>query len=277
MSKLQDRINRIKVANDWLDLINCKLSDETERCISNTIIYPPVITPSADFSHPVDTDFMVVETTTVDAIFKFNNPDEKMTVLNFASYKNPGGGYTEGSLAQEESLCAASNLYPILKAFKDDYYADNAKNVNRSLYRNNLLYTPGVSFFDTTKYNNSRAIQNAPVLCDVITCAAPNAKAAKKQHKVSQVEINSAMAERCMRILYVAHENKTDVLVLGAFGCGVFGNNPTDVARIFGLLLVNGVFMDCFKKVIFAIPRSPLNNNARVFNTVFTKRLKKRR
>lgn len=69
----------------------------------------------------------------------------KPAVLNFASYKNPGGMFLNGSKAQEECLCHESNLYNILVQH-ERYYEENHKNLNRALYRNRVLYSPMVVF-----------------------------------------------------------------------------------------------------------------------------------
>ena len=46
---------------------------------------------------------------------------EKVCCLNFASAKNPGGGFLGGSQAQEESLARASGLYASLQQTREYY------------------------------------------------------------------------------------------------------------------------------------------------------------
>ena len=55
----------------------------------------------------------------------FNN----IGILNFASYKNPGGMFLRGSTAQEEALCHESTLYNVLIKFNDTYYKSNRENI----------------------------------------------------------------------------------------------------------------------------------------------------
>ena len=107
--------------------------------------------------------------------------DGKTAVLNFASYKNPGGKFMEGSSAQEECLCHASTLYNVLKQFPV-YYQWNRVHNNRALYTNRALYSEDVIFLD-----DSVCVYGAEpeqVKIDVITCAAPNFSAAGKYARV---------------------------------------------------------------------------------------------
>ena len=70
----------------------------------------------------------------------------KVAILNFASYKNPGGGYLKGSFAQDEALCSESTLYPVLAKFTDSYYSWNREHLNHALYINRALYSPEIIF-----------------------------------------------------------------------------------------------------------------------------------
>ena len=103
--------------------------------------------------------------TTSQAIFDVRSKDKisRVAVLNFASYKNPGGMFLNGSLAQEEALCHDSTLYNVLLHFDKTYYAWNRKNLNRAMYEHRALYTEDIVFFN----------DNGPYLVDVLTCAAP--------------------------------------------------------------------------------------------------------
>ena len=183
----------------------------------------------------------------------------RIALLNFASFKNPGGKFIEGSSAQEESLCHSSFLYNVLRHFDETIYARNRRNTNRGLYFNRAIYTPNILFFNPNPlirsyYHTSNA--------DVITCAAPNRSIGKNRRPgeanygdiPSENENYKALYERCQFVLKVAQDNDVKTLVLGAFGCGVFAQNPYVVARIFTSLLSLADYS--FDRVIFAVPNT---------------------
>ena len=119
-------------------------SDHIEQCVRNTKLYDD--TNTFDELNPVLTrEVSVVDLDTVSAIFRYKKKEKRTAILNFASYKNAGGMFLQGSSAQEESLCHASFLYNVLSEFKD-YYAWNDKHKNRALYENRALYSPDVVF-----------------------------------------------------------------------------------------------------------------------------------
>lgn len=98
-------------------------SDHIEQCVRNTKLYDD--TNTFDELNPVLTrEVSVVDLDTVSAIFRYKRKEKRTAILNFASYKNAGGMFLQGSSAQEESLCHASFLYNVLSEFKD-YYAWN--------------------------------------------------------------------------------------------------------------------------------------------------------
>ena len=199
----------------------------------------------------------IVDEDSVSAIF--NHRKGKTAVLNFASYKHPGGMFLNGSKAQEECLCHESFLYNVLSDYESTYYAWNKKNLNRSLYRNRALYSPAIAFFKEGK----------STLCDVITCAAPNYTSAKKYCEVTKKENTEALESRIKFILDIAAENKVDTLILGAFGCGVFGQDPFEVASIFKKYLETSHHI--FDRVVFAIPSNKHNDNLEKFKLAFRK------
>jgi len=180
----------------------------------------------------------------------------KMALLNFASYKNPGGGFIGGSKAQEECLCHASFLYNVLSQFTDKYYDWNQQHKNKALYQNRGLYSPDIIF----------QYEDVSFPCDVITCAAPNRSAAMRYRMVSEQENTEALKARIKFVLDIAQDNKVDTLVLGAFGCGVFGQDAVEVAGIFRDYLETAY--QCFKKVVFAIPEGK-DGNLEGFRKVF--------
>ena len=222
------------------------------------------------------TKISVTENDTVTELFQMPE-SERVTVLNFASYKHPGGMYFEGSSAQEEFLCHHSVLFPVLETFQASYYTPHMKTLNRSLYTDTGIYSAEVMFFDYNLIQSGTlkgyyTINNARN-ADVITCAAPNASAFMKYQRerlpISNAEcddlIYHTLYNRCEFVLEMAKINNAANLILGAFGCGVFGCNPSVVANIFANLLCDK-YEGVFKEVRFAIPKGP-NNDA--FHEVF--------
>lgn len=190
--------------------------------------------------------------TTTEAIFRYVGQGKKVAALNFASYKEPGGKFLEGSTAQEESLCHTSFLYNVLREHQD-YYDENRKNLNRGLYTNAAIYSPDVGFTKDSGFNWASA--------DIITCAAPNWGTAEK-NGVNHDENLLALTSRCLFILDIALANKVDTLILGAYGCGVFKQNPVEVCNTFLELLDR--FGKAFDTVVFAIPAG--GNNYSTFS-----------
>ena len=177
----------------------------------------------------------------------------KACVLDFASYRTPGGGYANGGWAQEEALCAESNLQPILEGLRDLYYTPNRQTMRGGLYSDRALYLTDV-MFTTGGVMTKR---------DVIVCAAVNRRFALENHR-SEAECDIDMIHRVHTVLHIAAANEVDTLILGAFGCGVFGNDPDKVAILFRDWLE--AHPGQFEKVVFAIPGGP---NFDAFTRVF--------
>ncbi len=176
-----------------------------------------------------------------------NKYGTRIAVLNFASFKNPGGAFLGGSSAQEESLCHVSFLYNVLSQFKDTYYAENMQMLNRALYVNRGIYSPKVFF----TYDNGQGLECAQV--DVFTIAAPNAGTARKIG-VDQQEIRKELRKRIRFVIQSMLDHGPYLsVILGAFGCGVFQNDPKEVATGFYKELDNSECRDRFYRVIFAI------------------------
>ena len=70
--------------------------------------------------------------------------------------------------------------------------------------------------------------------------------------RVSDQENFVVLRTRIKFVLNIAQDNKVETLILGAFGCGVFGQNAEEVAKIFMEELIAGTTI---KQVIFAIPK----------------------
>ena len=70
-------------------------------------------------------------------------------------------------------------------------------------------------------------------------------------------------------MLKIAAENGYRNLVLGAWGCGAFGNKPEAVAEHFRQVLIDEEYGKCFDNVCFAIYGRTDSRNFTVFNDVF--------
>ncbi|HEY6229543.1 MAG TPA: TIGR02452 family protein [Verrucomicrobiae bacterium] len=182
-----------------------------------------------------------------------------LACLNFASAKNPGGGFLNGAIAQEEALASASGLYPcLLKA--PEYYSRNRAN-RSTLYLDLIIFSPCVPFFR----NDAGTLLDKPVVASVITAPAPNAGSVAQNEPNNLGKIEPTLRRRAELVLAVAAAEKVDQLVLGAWGCGVFRNDPRMVARIFAELLKTK-FAGAFEHVAFAVfDRSESGSTYRAF------------
>lgn len=164
------------------------------------------------------------------------HPKARIAVLNFASAVNPGGGVKRGSSAQEECLCRCSTLYPALNQQRmwDGYYSPH-RAAGDPLYTDACIYTPGVVICKSDEDIPKRLCPEDFVTVDVITCAAPDLRPAGDGTpiRVAWDELYHLLLDRARHILSVAAANGVDALVLGAFGCGVFRNDPETVADAF--------------------------------------------
>lgn len=231
---------------------------ETTESVKNSKIYyskdeiSNVREPDPTTCHPA-VELWDKDSVTAALKLRTEHPDSKICILNFASYKNPGGKFIEGSSAQEESLCHASNLYNILLRFDKTYYAPHREKgaTNRSLYYNTAIYTPDVIFSDN-KF-------------DVLTCAAPNWNAAFR-FGVSLEENNDVLKSRIEFIKSILEENKVDIVILGAWGCGVYGQDPITVASYFN----TEFYHSTIPTIVYAIPDKN-NLNYRAFKEIILK------
>lgn len=194
----------------------------------------------------------VTNETTVDAIRRLAG---HVGCLNFASAKNPGGGFLGGAQAQEESLARASALYPCLLVQQAHYDRNRAH--RDALYLDLAIYSPGVPFVR----DDDGGWLDRPVLTSVITCAAPNAGALRQHGRYDAARVEEALRRRAALVLAIAAHHGIERLVLGAWGAGVFGNDPAMVADAFAVHLA-GPFAGAFDEVVFAIHGKGANLDA---------------
>ena len=251
-----NREKRKESAQVWTRKMDMYFADEILKSVRSTSVWSWNGFIYSKGIRGINPEIEVLDVGVTQAIQMMGSAGGKMAVLNFASYKNPGGKFMEGSCAQEECLCHESYLYNVLRE-KAKFYEWNQQNLNRSLYTNRALYSPEILFFENGEPGNR---------CDVITCAAPNKSAAQKYCSVSDAENSDALESRIRFVLDIAQANQVKRLILGAYGCGVFGQDPKEVAAIFKDYLEKPWYG--FTKVVFAIPEGK-DENLRIFKEVF--------
>lgn len=223
----ENRNKRCKQANEHTARMKYKYGIETKRSIKNSeivkfegVAFPPIKTASKiiGFIFPflkTTPKIIIEETDSVNSIIN-HAINGKVAILNFASYKHPGGGFIVGGHAQEECLCHASNLYNILSAFTDSFYLHNRADLNDGLYYSRGIYSPNVIFIKDSK----------KVECDVITVACPNRGSHLKHHNGTEDRNLIALEERIEFVLETAAKHNVKTLLLGLMVVGYLSKNP---------------------------------------------------
>lgn len=274
---------RINSANQTLQIIENKryqvqgkavdLASEITYSISNARLYTSEMLENLLLKIDKDiinenkeTSIYVENCTSMQAAEQFI-PTGKTGCLNFASAKNAGGGFMSGAQAQEECLARASTLYPTLVQFQKDMY-DYNRSRNTYLYSDRMIYSPVVSFFK----DDENHLLPKPYNMDIVTSPAVNIGAMHQNNKFDEVPlVEKVMMNRIDKILGLFYANGVNNLILGAWGCGVFRNEPKDVARYFAHFIRNGgKYSKCFDTVIFAVYDSgKKQENISAFKEVF--------
>lgn len=271
---------RITVFQDTLSWI------ESDPELTEAVAYSKVATkvyfeddyPDYDGSRRGSTEITVTRDRTYQAAMRLHgaNPSAKIAVLNFANAFHAGGGVTKGSSAQEESLCRCSTLYPLLdrKELRDSYYKYHwdKKDPKAS---DALIYTEDVVICKTDEDVPERMLREDWVKVDVITMAAPDLRSKSNRYAelvnsgscMNAAELFGYHVRRAIHMLTVAASKKVDILVLGAFGCGAFENDPKVVAKAYKVALRE--FEGHFGKVEFAVYCGRDNSNYEAFRNEF--------
>lgn len=175
---------------------------------------------------------------------------KKIAVLNFASAVSPGGGVRRGSRTQEESLCRLTTLYPCLnqKHFRDFCYTPNRRRAD-NWHTDALIYSPDVTVLREDREPYPFLAQEDRFQVDVLTCAAPNLRTYDAAG--SGQEFCARYQKRAEHILHIAAADHVEILILGAFGCGAFRNDPELAAKCWHRALEK--YAAYFDEVIFAI------------------------
>ena len=254
---MTNRANRARIAEETLAIIAngqyqhdgrmVDIADAVTATRANTRLYlaetMPVPIPAETFATRIE----VTNETTFAAARRLHDAGKTVCALNFASAKNPGGGFLGGSQAQEESLARASALYAAIEPQRDYYCAGRAS--ENALYTDHLIYSPAVPVFR----DDEDQLLPQPWPCSIITAPAVNAGALLRNDPQLRGQIAPTMRRRIANMLAVALQHDHQVLVLGAWGCGVFRNDPADVAAWFDEALSTEPFAGAFEHIVFAV------------------------
>ena len=261
--QMANRQQRAQIASETIEIldrgsyvidgVNVSLSAALDEMLTGTFLYTPAdleLLVNSRSQHPqVETEIAVINCTTFAAAKSlvdagYTNP----LCLNFASAKNPGGGFLSGSQAQEECLARASALHQSLVS-QMTYYEVNRSH-SSALYTNHIIYSPRVPVFRS----DEDALLKQPYLVSIVTSPAVNAGAVLKNEPSNVALIQPTMRTRIRSVLAVARKHGHDAIVLGAWGCGVFGNDPSNIASWFADELErDSQFAGAFRRVVFAV------------------------
>jgi len=246
------RTNNVKMAKETLEVLKQKqytshngkivsIADSLDAALAGTILYRDSL-PLKDYPALTPTIQVVNNTTTFAAGAMEAQGKTNIVALNFASARNVGGGFLGGAVAQEEDLCRSSGLYACTKS-KPQFYNDNIL-CEDALYTDNVIYSPNVPFF---RDENSFLLEE-PYLLSIISAPAPNLSGLREEGLRNKVK--GVFRERVIKVLQVAAEHGHKNIILGAWGCGAFGNDPQMVAQVFKDMLPK---VPAFEHVCFAV------------------------
>ena len=168
--------------------------------------------------------------------------------LNFASARNPGGGFLGGAEAQEENLAKSSGLYPCIAQMSAMYEAN--RQMRSCFYHDDMIYSPLVPVFRDDQYQ----YLDQPCLVSMVTAPAVNRGAVARNEPARLADVEAIMLQRIDKLLALARRHGHTAVVLGAWGCGVFANEPAEMAHWFARQLRdNPSYSGVFAEVHFAV------------------------
>ena len=258
----------IQVFQDTLQKINTvpKFQELTNRSIAGTRIYPenfksaktPQYSRSAMYTR---NDLTLRAAKRLYSTGKY----KKIAVLNFASPVNPGGGVVSGANAQEEYLCRATTLYPCLVSQQASAYYMFNRQANNSVGTDKVIYSPNILVLkedigfspSQSRATYTQEFTRNQFMIDVLTCAAPYN--VNLQGKIAPEQLAEIFYKRIKNVLEVAIENGAEAIILGAWGCGAYGNPPSIVADAFHKVFSEPRYNTAFVDVCFAVLRTGAN------------------
>ena len=184
--------------------------------------------------------------------YLFTRDDHGILVLNLANPVHPGGGVRNGARAQEEDLCRKSSLLLSLESKEARKYYDYNKSLNTYMGSDALMVAP---YVEIIKDENGDLLDDT-VVVSVLTCAAPMISHGKEG--MSESEYEAMVYNRIMGMLKCSAYLGYRHLVLGAWGCGAFGNDAHVISDLFYKALKELNYnrlreKDLFRRIDFAV------------------------
>jgi uncharacterized protein (TIGR02452 family) len=219
------------------------LGNSVRAAVAGTRLYLPAESIPAPV--PPTAGAPVTEVTNETSLSAARRLGADVACLVFASAKKPGGGFLNGAQAQEESIARSSALYPCQQA-ASEFYEFHRRQADLR-YSDRIIYSPGVPVFRA----DDGALLDEPYAVSFLTAAAPNLGAIVTSQPQAADGVPGVLANRAERVLAVAAAHGHRKLVLGAWGCGVFRNDPAVVASVFAAQLARA--QGNFGHVVFAV------------------------
>lgn len=211
--------------------------------------------------------------TTADALYHFAMKERRRVCgLNFANGVDVGGGYKNGAMAQEEDLCRRiPNLYTSLFQAKQaglyPFGPGTASSSSSPGKYCDVLWTPRcvlARLGEEGGFDLLRADRQASV--GLVAAAAPNLAFANPPDLHDR-----NLMENAVKTILIAPrlmDPEVSTIVLGAWGCGAFGGNASEICSLFCAALVESRLGRLYQEVHFAIPEGS-DNNLSVFKDFF--------
>jgi len=271
-SKAKETLRIIESGQYTADGNEVRIADELRDSLSGTVYYREedfeqifAKTGPVAASGGFDTILRVENCSVLAGAEELIQKGGRVGCLNFASARNPGGGFLNGALAQEESLAMSSTLYAAQAAHFDFYEYNRGRRT--LLYSDRMIYAT-----DTIVFRDEKGeLLESPYRIDILTSPAVNVGAIRNTQPEELPEVESATLARLDKLLALFLHHGATRLLLGAWGCGVFRNDPAQMAAWFAKYLgPGGKYARCFEEVLFAVfDRSDEGKNIRPFQEVF--------
>ena len=239
----------------WVDI-----QPDIRLSVANTVEYPPWSNVTGEPEQPYVSSISVHPDTVLSAGRRLAALGP-VAALNFASASHPGGGFQIGVRGQEESIACASGLFACLE--HQPMYEWHRTQAD-AMHSDYIIYSPDVPVF---RGEDGQLLQ-MPWRLSILICPAVNARLLAQQAWGRLPDIPPVMRERTRKVLAVAVRHGHTRLVLGAWGCGVFGIDSHVIAEIFRDLLTT-TFSGAFEQVVFAIADRAVDDTIKQFRQAF--------